>query len=215
MSTNTKTNKYIKMCNLGLQCPDYKECRRINAHNERCRRQKKLDELEELPDKIKYHMNKYHHIAFPICKHHYTSSGGKCKRIHMDDLDDIKDENGNIIQKGIRGNLCYFDEQCNNPYCHFYHGWKCQHNLNCNNDHCPLCHSTIKDVNGNEIQDGRRHMPDPSYFGNYPKKDGKRKIDIEHPKKDETKEEKTEEKTKENKVSQPVEKPKRGRKTSK
>ena len=173
MSADTTTkHKYIKMCRDALRCPIYEECRQINKHNEECQRLGKLNEKKELPKRVEEHMKNFKHIALPICRFHYKSrEGSGCNRIHMGDTDDIKDKDGNIIQRCPRGNLCFYDMGCNNPHCHGYHGWKCQYGSGCKNPNCPLAHPTLKDVNGKEIEDGRNHMPDPSYFINYPKKD--------------------------------------------
>jgi len=173
MSADTTTkHKYIKMCRDALCCPIYKECRQINRHNEECKRLGKESEIKELPSRVELHMKNFKHIAIPICKFHSKSrEGSGCKHIHMEDLEDVKDKDGKIIRRGIKGNLCFYDMKCNNPHCHGYHGWTCPYGANCTNPKCPLVHPTFKDVNGNEIEDGRKHMPDPSYFINYPKKD--------------------------------------------
>ena len=221
MSADTTTRpKYIKMCQYALQCSIYEECRKINRHNEECHRLGKDNEIKPLPKRVEDHMKNYKHIAIPICRFHSKSrEGSGCKHIHMEDLDDVKDKNGNVIHRGIKGNLCFYDMKCNNPNCHGYHGWKCPYGTGCKNKECPLVHPTLKDVNGNIIDDGRKHMLDPSYFINYPKKDeAPKKLKIERPsdKKDEPKTEQSEPKT-----EQPESKPepkstgKRGRKPSK
>ena len=223
MSTDTNTKpKYIKMCRNALQCSFYEECRNINRrneeitkHNEKCRKDGKTSEikpLQPLPKRVEDHMKNFKHIAIPICKFHSKSrEGSGCKHVHMEDLDDIKDKDGNIIHKGVKGNLCFYDMKCNNPHCHGYHGWKCPYGTGCKNKDCPLIHPTLKDVHGNVIDDGRKHMLDPSYFINYPKKeDGPKKLKIERPgdKKD---------KSKTDPEPKPEPKPtgKRGRKSSK
>ena len=144
-------------------------------------------------------MKNFKHIALPICKFHSKSrEGSGCKHVHMEDLDDIKDKDGNVIRKGIKGNLCFYDMNCGNSHCHGYHGWKCPYGTGCKNKDCPLVHPTLRDVNGKEIDDGRKHMPDPSYFINYPKKnETQKKLNIERPaeKQDEPKTEQPETKT--------------------
>lgn len=186
MSADTTTKpKYIKMCTHGLQCSIYAECREINRYNEECHRFGKDHEIKRLPKRVEQHMKNFKHIALPICKFHSKSrEGSGCKHIHMEDLDDVKDNNGKIIRFGIKGNLCFYDMNCNNPYCHGIHGWKCRYGTGCKNKDCPLVHPTLRDVNGKEIDDGRKHMLDRSYFINYPnpKKDKvPKKLKIERP----------------------------------
>jgi len=226
MSADTTTKpKYIKMCQHALQCSIYAECREINRHNEECHRFGKDNEIKPLPKRVEQHMKNFKHIALPICKFHSKSrEGSGCKHIHMEDLDDIKDKDGNVIRRGIKGNLCFYDMKCNNPHCHGYHGWKCPYGIGCKNKECPLVHPTLRDVNGKEIDDGRKHMPDQSYFINYPKKDDKKsevpkKLKIERPADAEKAKEPAKEPEKEPVKSEtkPTEKPtgKRGRKPSK
>ncbi len=224
--TNTKP-KYIKMCRHALQCSFYAECREINRHNEeiikhnkKCKkdgRDSEIKPLQALPKRVEEHMKNFKHIAIPICRFHSKSSEGSCEHVHMEDLDDVKDKEGKLIHKGIKGNLCFYDMKCNNPHCHGYHGWKCPYGTGCKNRDCPLVHPTLRDVNGKEIDDGRKHMLDPSYFINYPKKDeGPRKLKIDRPG-DKKEEPKTEEKPEPKPETKPEPKTtgKRGRKPNK
>ena len=182
---NTQTERRIPMCRDALHCPIYAQCRRLNNAN------------KPLPADVEAHMKRFKHIAVPICRFHEKSrEKSGCKHIHMGDLDDVKDETGKVITRGIKGNLCYYDMKCNNPRCRYYHGWKCPYGIRCNNKDCPLIHPMLKDVEGKEIVDGRKHMLEPSFFGNYPKpKEDKKPIEkVENKKEEKVEDKKPEEK---------------------